>query len=73
MFNAKQDVLSILAGMNLNCPVVTLDPFDVRGYAWDMAADITTRTDAETLAANLVPIDEHATQKFPGARQVVCR
>ena len=64
VFNAKQDVLSILAGMNLNCPVVTLDPFDVRGYAWDMAADITTRTDAETLAANLVPIDEHATQKF---------
>ena len=64
VFNAKQDVLSILAGMNLNCPVVTLDPFDARGYAWDMAADITTRTDAETLAANLVPIDEHATQKF---------
>ena len=43
VFNAKQDVLSILAGMNLNCPVVTLDPFDARGYAWDMAADITTR------------------------------
>ena len=64
VFNAKQDVLSILAGMNLNCPVVTLDPFDARGYAWDMATDITTRTDAETLAANLVPIDEHATQKF---------
>ena len=64
VFNAKQDVLSILAGMNLSCPVVTLDPFDARGYAWDMAADITTRTDAETLAANLVPIDEHATQKF---------
>ena len=43
VFDAKQDVLSILAGMNLNCPVVTLDPFDARGYAWDMAADITTR------------------------------
>jgi hypothetical protein len=64
VFNAKQDVLSILAGMKLSCPVVTLDPFDARGCAWDMAADITTRTDAETLAANLVPIDEHATQKF---------
>ena len=64
VFNAKQDVLSILAGMKLSCPVVTLDPFDARGSAWDMAADITTHTDAETLAANLVPIDEHATQKF---------
>jgi type IV secretory pathway TraG/TraD family ATPase VirD4 len=64
VFNAKQDVLSILAGMNLKCPVVTLDPFDARGCAWDMAADITTRLDAQTLAENLVPIDEHATQKF---------
>jgi len=64
VFNAKQDVLSILAGMNLNCPVITLDPFDTRGFAWDMAADITSRIDAETLSANLVPIDEHATQKF---------
>ena len=43
---------------------MTLDPFDARGYAWDMAADITTQADAETLAENLVPIDEHATQKF---------
>src|SRR5512135_1172814 len=64
VFNAKQDVLSILAGMKLKCPVMTLDPFDARGYAWDMAADITTQADAETLAENLVPIDEHATQKF---------
>ena len=30
VFNAKQDVLSILAGMKLSCPVVTLDPFDAR-------------------------------------------
>jgi len=64
VFDAKQDVLSILAGMNLKCPVMTLDPFDARGYAWDMAADITTQADAETLAENLVPIDAHATQKF---------
>lgn len=64
VFDAKQDVLSILAGMNLDCPVITLDPFDARGFAWDMAADLTTRNDAETLAENLVPIDEHATQKF---------
>ena len=64
VFNAKQDVLSILAGMNLDCPIITLDPFDAHGFAWDMAADITTRTDAEALAENLVRIDEHATQKF---------
>ena len=64
VFDAKQDVLSILAGMNLRCPVLTLDPFDARGYAWDMAADITALTDAQTLAVNLVPIDEQATQKF---------
>ena len=30
VFNAKQDVLSILAGMNLDCPIITLDPFDAR-------------------------------------------
>ena len=30
VFNAKQDVLSILAGMKLDCPIITLDPFDAR-------------------------------------------
>src|SRR5512135_1664324 len=64
VFDAKQDILSILAGMNLSCRVVTLDPLDGRGFAWNMAADITTRADAQTLAENLVPINEHANQKF---------
>ena len=64
VFDAKQDVLSKLAGMNLSCPTKTFDPFDRRGYAWDMAADITTLTDAQTVAENLVPVDEHANQKF---------
>jgi hypothetical protein len=64
VFDAKQDVLSILAGMPLQCRVVTLDPFDARGHAWDMAKDIRTRLDAHTLAENLVPPDPQASQKF---------
>ena len=41
IYDAKQDVLSVLAGMKLSCPIRTLNPLDARAVAWDMAADIT--------------------------------
>jgi len=33
VYDAKGDVLSILAGMGLSCPVQTLNPFDSRSVA----------------------------------------
>jgi type IV secretory pathway TraG/TraD family ATPase VirD4 len=64
VFDAASDIMSVLAGMGLRCPVVTLNPFDARCHAWSMHRDIRTRVDCQTFAANIVHIDEHASQKF---------
>src|SRR5882724_8332844 len=39
IYDAKQDMLSLLAGMSLNAPVHLLNPLDARSVAWDIAAD----------------------------------
>ena len=46
IYDAKQDILPILGGMDLRCPVRTFNPFDARGVAWDLAADITSPASA---------------------------
>lgn len=58
IYDAKQDILEILSGMNLHCPVVTLNPFDLRGSAWDMARDIYSYATSLQVAANLIPEEE---------------
>ena len=55
IYDAKQDVLSVLAGMRLSCPIRTLNPLDTRSVAWDMAADITCPASAFQVASLLVP------------------
>jgi len=55
IYDAKQDVLSVLAGMRLSCPIRTLNPLDARAVAWDMAADITCPASAFQVASLLVP------------------
>lgn len=55
IYDAKQDILPILAGMDLRCPVRTFNPFDARGVAWDLAADITSPASALQMATLLMP------------------
>ena len=55
IYDAKQDVLSVLAGMKLSCPIRTLNPLDARAAAWDMAADITSPASAFQVASLLIP------------------
>ena len=55
IYDAKQDVLSVLAGMKLSCPIRTLNPLDARAVAWDMAADITGPASAFQVASLLIP------------------
>lgn len=64
IYDAKQDMLSILAGINPPCDVVILNPFDKRGVAWDMAKDITAPATAQQIAMILIPENKHAAQPF---------
>ncbi len=55
VYDAKQDILSLLAGMDLKAPVYVLNPLDSRSVAWDMAADITSPAATLQAATLLIP------------------
>lgn len=55
VYDPKQHFVSLLAGMNLPCPVRILNPFDRRSVAWEMAEDITSPAAALQAATLLVP------------------
>lgn len=55
LYDAKQDMVSLLAGMGVHAPVHLLNPLDARAVAWDMAADITSPAAALQAASLLIP------------------
>ena len=63
----SKTVLSGLAGMKLSCPVVTLNPFDQRCKAWDIAADVTAPATALQVATILIPQETGNNQFFSDA------
>lgn len=64
IYDAKQDILSQLAGMKLACPIRILHPLDSRATAWDMAADITSPASALQVAGILIPRSERDSNPF---------
>lgn len=64
IYDAKQDMVRIVKSLNLNCPVIILNPFDKRSTGWHMAKDIDSPAAARQLAATLVPSDEKESQPF---------
>ena len=64
IYDAKQDMLSILTGICPKQRIVLLNPFDERGAAWDMAADISSPATAQQVAAILIPEEKHTSQPF---------
>jgi len=73
VYDAKQDALGFLSSLPLDCPIVTLNPFDARSAAWDMAKDITTPSAAEQLARIIVPDEQGGGNYFfsAGARDLL--
>ena len=73
LYDGKQDMFSILHGMNLPCKIVTLNPFDKRCAAWDMGRDITSPGAAQQLAKILIPENEKSVQRYfsDAARQLL--
>jgi hypothetical protein len=68
VYDAKRDVLPLLAGMGLSCPVKTLNPLDERGVAWAVARDCTAPATAVQLAEVFVPdADEGGNAFFANA------
>ncbi len=64
IFDAKRELFSKLTNLNLPVPIILADPFDSRGSAWDVAADITDAAGAHQLAACLVPASKNETDRF---------
>jgi hypothetical protein len=72
VYDAKRDMLPVLHGIvgpdnykiGHEHKVVTLNPFDTRSYAWDMASDLTAPGHALEMASILIPPDPHASQPF---------
>jgi hypothetical protein len=81
IYDAKRDMLPILAGMGLTVEteagrlpeVRTLNPFDTRGFAWDMAKDIDCPAAALQVATILIPQEAKSSQPFfsDAARQLL--
>jgi len=67
VFDAMGTMGSVLLGMNLRCPVHTMNPFDRRGTAWDIAADVTSPSAAQQLAICLIPEDRSPSPFFADA------
>ncbi len=64
VYDAKQDILSILHGMGITSKIVTLNPFDERCVSWAIAKDVTAPAVAEQIATILVPDEKGAANRF---------
>ena len=71
IYDPKNEFLPLLSGMPLHCPVLTLHPYDRRGVAWDIARDITDRSIALSLSANLISSPEGQNKFFYMAAQSI--
>lgn len=75
VYDDKLDFVPLARQLGLEKFVWSLDPFDANGYAWDIAADVTTPAEAMQVASVLAPVDtkvpdpywQQATQDFLAA------
>ncbi|MHB8863462.1 MAG: type IV secretory system conjugative DNA transfer family protein [Pirellulaceae bacterium] len=61
--NPKQDMLPILRGMAAGVDIITLDPFDRRGYRWELCQDFTEVRTVVELSFTLFP-SQHSKDPF---------
>jgi hypothetical protein len=64
VYDPKTELLSFLYGLGLGPKVRILHPLDVRGSAWDLAADVTNPTTAQQMAAVLIPEDKESKNPY---------
>lgn len=73
VYDAKQDILSILHGMGIKKRIVTLNPFDERCAGWAIAKDVTSPAVAEQVATILIPDEKGSSNPyfFQAARSIL--
>ncbi len=73
IYDAKHDLMSVLAGMRLPCPVKVLNPMDRRSVAWDVARDCNAPAAAVQLAHVLIADQDAGPNAFfvKGARDLL--
>jgi len=64
VYDAKQDMMSVLDSLGLEKKAVLFNPFDARSHAWDIAADVTTPALADAVATILFPPDQESQPFF---------
>lgn len=64
IYDVKRDMFPILQGIVGRDRVITLNPFDTRGYAWNMYKDIDSPSHAQEIATILIPPNPNASQPF---------
>lgn len=75
IYDAKSDASAFLAKAGFRGRVHSLNPFESRpiAVAWDVAADITSPTDALNLACSLIQGEEGTNRYFSDSAQLVVR
>jgi hypothetical protein len=64
VFDPKNELYSILHGMDPACPVVSLNPADLRSASWDIGRDIADPATALEVASTLLPRDKAENNPF---------
>jgi type IV secretory pathway TraG/TraD family ATPase VirD4 len=64
VYDAKQEVLSLLGGMDISAHIHVLNPLDSRCVAWDIAADVTSPASVLQAASLLIPKAAHDANPF---------
>lgn len=64
VYDNKRELYSRFQNMGIEVPVHLLDPFDLRGKAWRISADIRTPAEAQQVAAALVPAAKDKEETF---------
>ena len=74
IYDAKQDMISIIAGINPACKVHILNPFDRRCDAWAMSKDITSPAIAQQVVCRILhSTDQSSSRRDPVAMAVNAR
>ncbi len=64
VLDAKREYFPHIAGFHPEVKIRTFDPFDMRGVAWDIAADISTSAEADQLVHLLIPRGSNESQPY---------
>jgi type IV secretory pathway TraG/TraD family ATPase VirD4 len=74
VYDSKKDMRSVLLGMGVpEERILIMNPFDKRSFAWDMAADVQSVTEATELANLLIPKEGDSQPFFSNTARSILR